>query len=133
MKIYNRKYLALILLFMVSFSLKAEWIFVDESSGLGGVGAGDRVYIWKTYTTNKDGFKELKLLHDYDYPMGNEKSGSLKVLVHCDRPHRMMLGDSEGFSEKMGRGYSLGVEKGAWWMTFEKGTVYRKVSDMVCK
>ena len=117
----------------MSSGLWAEWIFVDESSGLGGVGEGDRIFIWKTYTTDKDGFKELRVLHDYKVSMSNERSGVIKVLVHCDRPHRMMLGDNEGFTGKMASGNSLGIEKGGWWMTFEKGTTYRKISDMVCR
>jgi len=126
------KYLIIALL-ALPLSLKAEWIFVDESGGVGDLGAGDSVYIWKTYTTDKDGFKELKLLHDYKIPMGNENSSTIEVLVHCDRPHRMMLGDMEGFNGKMGNGYSLGKEKNAMWMTFNQGSTYRKVSNMVCK
>ena len=53
MKIDYRKHFVLTLLSIMSFSLQAEWIFVDESSGIGGVGKGDKVYIEGRLKTRK--------------------------------------------------------------------------------
>ena len=125
--------------FLTSFALiftlqiNAEWIFVDESNGIAGIGKGDNVYIWKTYTTGEDGMKEFKLLFDYKIPDKHGYSAVQEEFVYCGRPHRIMLGDTESFSQKMGKGKSTGKEQGGWWITIADDSVFRKAVNMICK
>ena len=129
----------IILLFLIIMPLKlyAEWIYVGISGGALGLGQGDKAYIWKFYSKIENDGISFKLLTSYNTPFKNdysqyEHSGVQTLDVFCNRPHRVMIGDIEGFSGKMGTG-SLGSEKVGLWITVPDDSIYKEAINMICE
>jgi len=121
------------LFFTIIFSqnIFAEWKYMGISEGLAGEGKGDELYIWNNI--KKDGDKRtFPMLINYKIPLNGERSSVTEVVTFCERPHRAMLGDSEGFSKKFAKGQSFGVEKGGWWLTLPSRSILRKTVDFAC-
>ena len=72
-------------------------------------------------------------MFDYKIPDKHGYSAVQEEFVYCGRPHRIMLGDTESFSQKMGKGKSTGKEQGGWWITIADDSVFRKAVNMICK
>lgn len=116
------------LLFASDTPNKNNWIFVGNSNT-----TNDDIYIMRTYEI--DGVeRKFTFLTNYSSTMGVEKSAiAYDNVTFCDRPHRVMIGDIEGFTGKSGTGKSLGTESNAWWITVPDDSILRTMINMVCK
>ena len=121
-------------LIFLSFNIYAEWVFVDESKGVLGIGKGSELYVWKYYETDDTGMRNFKILTNFKRTVANEASSVANWGVRCDRPHRVFAADLEGFSEKNGKGRSVYVEENlATWMTLNDDSTLRVAVNMVCR
>lgn len=121
-------------LILLSLNISAEWVFVDESKGVLGVGKDSELYVWKYYETDDSGMRNFKILTNFKRTIANEASSVADWGVFCDRPHRVFITNLEGFSEKNAKGRSVYIEENiATWMSLNDDSTLRVAVNMVCK
>jgi len=130
-----KKILILVKILLIPFFLNAsdtpttkKWVYVATNES-----TYDKFYIMRSYEIKGEQRTFTFLIDWYDTKGGERSAISYNNVTHCNRPHRVMLGDTEGFTGKQGTGRSLGIESGAFWETIPDDSILRGMVNMVCK
>lgn len=92
----------ILIFFLLSTSLYAEWVYVDTASGQGD---GQQTWVWKDFSTDsKTNFKKFKMLSVMPSPMqGKIYSATTDVEVYCNDPARITMSNFKYYYDKKGK------------------------------